>query len=517
MRPGRIVALVIGCLLLLPSIAMLASGAALGAASAFARDDDGYFSVDIDPIESPAAAVVTEDIDFMTEPGTPDWVIDRLDADVRLRVTPLEPGQEVFVGIAPADDLDGYLTGVEHDEIIEIDGDRPVYRRVPGDATIDPPADQDFWTISASGAGVQELRWEATEGRWAAAIVNVAGEPGVVADVEVGAKAGFVLPLAITLGGLGLVLTLVAVALIVIGATKRRPAKPMDPPDRAGLVQPPQPAPMADDQEPHAVSLRAALEPNLSRWMWLVKWILAIPHFIVLVFLWIAFTVTTIVAGVAILFTGRYPRGIFDFNVGVLRWSWRVSHYATTGGLGTDRYPPFRLEPSPDDAARLDIRFPAQLSRGLVLVKWWLLALPHYLVLALLFGAFGWDGDGQLESGGGLVALLSIFAGFGLLFTGSLPRPLFGLIVGFNRWMYRVIAYAALMTDEPHPSASTRAEPNRPHHRHPDPLNRQQGRPVPCRRRPATRTIATTCWCEVQGRTTLVASPHICPQWGTRR
>ena len=67
--------------------------------------------------------------------------------------------------------------------------------------------------------------------------------------------------------------------------------------------------------------LRRSLDPGLSRWQWLVKWFLAIPHFVVLVFLWIAFVVLTVVAGIAILFTGRYPRGIFDFNVGVLRWS----------------------------------------------------------------------------------------------------------------------------------------------------------------------------------------------------
>jgi hypothetical protein len=62
--------------------------------------------------------------------------------------------------------------------------------------------------------------------------------------------------------------------------------------------------------------------------MWLVKWFLAIPHFILLVFLWFAFLVTTIVAGFAILFTGRYPRPLFAFNVGVLRWNWRMAFYA---------------------------------------------------------------------------------------------------------------------------------------------------------------------------------------------
>jgi hypothetical protein len=84
-------------------------------------------------------------------------------------------------------------------------------------------------------------------------------------------------------------------------------------------------------------------ERDLNRWLPLVKWFLAIPHYIVLVFLWLAAIVSVIVAWFAILFTGRYPRGLFDFVVGVLRWGNRVGAYAFV--LVTDRYPPFRLSP----------------------------------------------------------------------------------------------------------------------------------------------------------------------------
>jgi hypothetical protein len=82
---------------------------------------------------------------------------------------------------------------------------------------------------------------------------------------------------------------------------------------------------------------------GLNRWLPLVKWFLAIPHYVVLVFLWLAAIVCVIVAWFAILFTGRYPRGLFDFLVGVGRWTNRVTAYAFV--LVTDEYPPFRLEP----------------------------------------------------------------------------------------------------------------------------------------------------------------------------
>jgi hypothetical protein len=82
-------------------------------------------------------------------------------------------------------------------------------------------------------------------------------------------------------------------------------------------------------------------ERDLNRWLPLVKWLLAIPHFILLVFLWLAAVVAVIIAWFAILFTGRYPRGLFDFVLGVLRWGNRVAAYAFI--LVTDEYPPFRL------------------------------------------------------------------------------------------------------------------------------------------------------------------------------
>ena len=236
------------------------------------------------------------------------------------------------------------------------------------------------------------------------------------------------------------------------------------------------------------VRLSARLDDAPSRWLWLVKWLLLVPHLIVLFFLWLAFPVLTLVALVAILFTGRYPRALFDVNLGVMRWTWRVWCYGY-GALATDRYPPFSLGAHPDYPATLDVAYPERLSRGLVLVKWWLLAIPHYLVIAFFTGGGGfvlWRwGDGWLGFDGGLVALLTVFAGVALLFTGRYPRGVFDLVIGMNRWVLRVGAYAALMTDEyppfrldlggADPAAAEEAEPETPHETRAGPAARVAG------------------------------------------
>jgi hypothetical protein len=268
----------------------------------------------------------------------------------------------------------------------------------------------------------------------------------------VAARIGFLLPLAIGLLVGGLLLAVLAAFLIYLGA---RSAAATAPPGEAAPLPEAAPAGTAPveaaaAEPPYPVALEGEIDPGLSRWQWLVKWILVIPHLVVLVVLWLAFVVLTTIALFAILFTGRYPRGIFDFNVGVLRWTWRVAFYSY-GALATDRYPPFAFQRT-DYPATLEIPYPEQLSRGLALVKWWLLAIPHYAVLSVLTGGWGlgeWDDDRwRWGWGGGLLGLLVFYAAVVLLVRGRYPRSLFTLVMGINRWTYRVIAYAALMRDE---------------------------------------------------------------------
>ncbi len=429
---GRIALVVISAVLLLTSLALGAAGSVLLWAHATQRDDDGFFTSDRERLETVSYAITSEEIDLGVGPGGRERGFDLGDlATVRLTVDP-QAETPVFVGIGPEDDVDRYLDGVAHAEITDVDLDpfRVTYRFAEGGAPAGRPGAELFWAAEVEGSGTQTLEWELESGQWAVVVMNGNGSPGVAVDAAAGVKVSWLFPASIGLLVGAVVLATLGAVLLVVGARGLHPVE-------AG-VAPPEP-----------VRLEGRLDEPLSRWLWLVKWFLLIPHFVILVVLWVAFAVLTLIAGFAILVTGRYPRALFDVNVGVLRWTWRVTFYSF-GAFATDRYPPFTLASAPDYPATLEIAYPEHLSRGLVLVKWWLLAIPHYVVLGILGGAAtgGWSDDGSWTSGSpGLITWLALVAAIVLLFGGRYPKGIFDLVVGLDRWVYRVIPYAALMTD----------------------------------------------------------------------
>jgi len=194
------------------------------------------------------------------------------------------------------------------------------------------------------------------------------------------------------------------------------------------------------ESKAYPVNIKGELTLPPNRWIWIFKWLLAIPHYFLLFPMCMAFFGGCVIAFFAILFTGKYPKGLFYFNAGILRWLWRVGFYSYQA-LGTDKYPPFGIDPDPNYPADLEIAYPEKLSRGLIWVKWWLLAIPHYIVVCIFQGGYGWRF-------GGLTFILVIIAAIAMLFTGKYPKDIFKLVIGMNRWIYRVLAYVSLMTDE---------------------------------------------------------------------
>jgi hypothetical protein len=429
----RVALVVLGSIVALTGAGMLTGGGALTAIHLSQRDDDGFLTSPREQVSSDGYAVTTEGVEIADLDDGGSWFVEQGIGRVRIRAT--SRSGDVFVGIATERQLDRYLAGTAHDELRELRSGDDRYVSRDGGAPRTPPAGAGIWTASATGPGTQTVDWEARDGRWAVVVMNADAARAVAADVSVGAKLGILPWIAGGLLLLGLVAAALGAGLIGSGVRGHGGTVPAATADAAVEVA----------TGAYPVSVDGELDSGLSRWLWLVKWLLAIPHYLILVLLWIAFPVLTVVALVAVVATGRYPRAIFDFNVGVLRWTWRVAFYSY-GALGTDRYPPFSLGPA-DYPATLEIPYPAELSRGKALVKWWLLALPHYLVLAVLAGGFatGWFGDLQAPS---LNAVLVFIAAIALLFTGRYPRDIFRLVLGINRWVFRVIAYAALMRDE---------------------------------------------------------------------
>ncbi len=447
---GRLVLGVTGALLALIGFGLLAGGCTVLWANASQRDDGAFFTSSPSAFASPGFAVASERLRLVD--GLPDRLSSPGDIVTFKAQGGSSNGKPLFVGIAPAADVTAYLSGVAHDEVVDVhmDGWKGTlskdYRTSTGGPPASPPGEQPFWTAKTTGTSVS-LTWPAREGTWSIVVMNADASAGVAADLALGVKVNFLGWVAVGLLSAGGALVLIGATMMSFGFRTSRPAEgagvAVTTDGLAGQLE-------LDtvEEKAYPVLIHGELDHGLSRGLWLVKWLLAIPHCIVLAFLWLAVVLLTVVAFFAILFTGRYPRGIFDFNVGVLRWSWRVAFYSCSV-LGSDRYPPFTLA-DVDYPARLDVPYPEHLSRGLVLVKSWLLAIPHYLVLSVLIGSWGWaSGGGEWATWGlSLNGILVLIAVVILLFTGRYPRDIFGIVLGINRWALRVAAYVLLMRDE---------------------------------------------------------------------
>ena len=185
---------------------------------------------------------------------------------------------------------------------------------------------------------------------------------------------------------------------------------------------------MATVPASYPVTLEVEYPEELSRWLIFVKWLLAIPHFIILYILSVATNVITFVAFFIILFTKQYPRELFEFVVNVQRWSANLSAYTS---LMRDEYPPFSWEPG-QYPVTYDVEYPEELSRWLIFIKW-LLIIPHLFVILLLYIA---------------LSAVMIIAWFAILFTKRYPESLFQYALGVLRWQARVNAYINLQRDE---------------------------------------------------------------------
>ena len=185
----------------------------------------------------------------------------------------------------------------------------------------------------------------------------------------------------------------------------------------------------APPNPPYPARLDVVYPGELNRFLPLVKGLLLIPHYIVLIFVGIGALFAIIGAWFSVLFTGKYPRGVFDFLVGTFRWSSRVNAYAL---LQTDQYPPFSLDDDPNYPVRVEVDYQENIARWRALLHG-IMAYPALLVGGLI----------------GFVAYVCVIgAFFSILFTKRYPPALFNVVTIAFRWSLRVSVFANFMTEK---------------------------------------------------------------------
>jgi len=219
--PGRVIALVVGILLLFPALGLLAGGGVLLYGDRSVRDGNGYLFSGSESFASPGYAITSTSLDLST--GA-DWLpVSSALGTARFEVTGAKSGADVFVGIARTSDASAYLGDVRRTVVTDV-GSGSVRSVTAGtSAPSSSPADQSFWTAQASGSGRQTLTWSPTAGNWVLVVMNADGSAGVSVDARLGATVPALGGLAWGLMAAGLVLLILGVLAIVLAA-RRRPS-----------------------------------------------------------------------------------------------------------------------------------------------------------------------------------------------------------------------------------------------------------------------------------------------------
>jgi hypothetical protein len=220
--PWRIVALVIGILMLFAAVGFIGAGGAGLWADLGHRDSAGYVTTDAHTFSTAGSVLVTDPIE-LGNPGV-EWLYSTVVlGNVRIRVAPTDTGSTTFVGIAPTPDVERYLAGVSHTVISDYWTD--TVEPVGGGTLSTPPQSQDFWVASASGTGPQALNWDPTNGTWSVVVMNANGKPGVDVSTDLGATLPSLIGIAVFSLVIGVLLAIGGVLMVVAAIRRsRRPA-----------------------------------------------------------------------------------------------------------------------------------------------------------------------------------------------------------------------------------------------------------------------------------------------------
>jgi hypothetical protein len=257
-KAGRVVAIVIGSILGLIGVGLLIGGIAATVAYGVARDDDGYFRTDEIHLATTTAAITSDSVDLGGAPGDADWLTERGDfATVSISLQPAGSGRSVFAGIGPTGEVERYLGSVARDRVTDYDDSTVSYERLDGSATAAPPGDQTFWVAKAETGESGALTWNVESGDWTVVLMNADGSSGVDANVRVGIKIDWLLPVAIVLMVVGLLLLVGGILLAVLVGRGRRQPPQLAPAGASTLPPPPatdgapsvQPRPVPPDPE----------------------------------------------------------------------------------------------------------------------------------------------------------------------------------------------------------------------------------------------------------------------------